>query len=246
MKKAACIGRNGGNCFAFILMLFSVLPLSGQVSTQPQFAELSRSARNGNAKDIQRVNELANSGDTRAQMLLGVMYLIGEGVTKDSSVAIQWLQLCDFGAAPDSGAAFLLGDIYQEGNGVPKDMKTAIFWYRRAAELGDIHSLSWLGQIYMFGDGVPKDAGAGLIYLQRGAIQGDRDSMSLLGLLYESGDGTPKDLVTAYMWFNLGAARGSESAKQSRDSVEKRMTLDQVAEAQKLSREWKPKTVAKP
>jgi uncharacterized protein len=39
------------------------------------------------------------------------------------------------------------------------------------------------------------------------------------------------------MWFNLAAAGGYLSAQENRDLVAKRMTQQQVAEAQKLARE---------
>jgi hypothetical protein len=40
------------------------------------------------------------------------------------------------------------------------------------------------------------------------------------------------------MWFNLAAANGDEQAKGNRDIIVDRMTGEQVAEAQKLAREW--------
>jgi hypothetical protein len=43
------------------------------------------------------------------------------------------------------------------------------------------------------------------------------------------------------MWFNLASASGDEDAKILRETVSKIMTPEQIAEAQKLSREWKPK-----
>ena len=51
----------------------------------------------------------------------------------------------------------------------------------------------------------------------------------------------PKDLVISYMWRNLAAAQGDDKSKAARDALEKDMTPAQIAEAQKLSREWKPK-----
>ncbi|MDA8634150.1 hypothetical protein N9L71_10395 [Verrucomicrobiales bacterium] len=47
--------------------------------------------------------------------------------------------------------------------------------------------------------------------------------------------------MLAYMWLNLAAASGDEDAKTFRKTVSKKMTSEQIAEAQKLSREWKPK-----
>lgn len=55
------------------------------------------------------------------------------------------------------------------------------------------------------------------------------------------GEGVPKDLVLAYMWNNLAAARGVELALEARDALEADLTSAQIAEAQPVSREWKPK-----
>jgi transposase len=47
--------------------------------------------------------------------------------------------------------------------------------------------------------------------------------------------------VTAHMWFNLAAASGFSEAARNRDTLARQMTPAQIAEAQKLAREWKPK-----
>ena len=51
----------------------------------------------------------------------------------------------------------------------------------------------------------------------------------------------PQDYVRAHMWFNLSAAQGNQDAAKNRDNIAKRMTPAQIAEAQKLAREWQPK-----
>jgi hypothetical protein len=48
------------------------------------------------------------------------------------------------------------------------------------------------------------------------------------------------DYALAHMWFNLAAAQGLEPAAKARDDVAKLMTPAQLAEAQKLAREWRP------
>jgi hypothetical protein len=42
------------------------------------------------------------------------------------------------------------------------------------------------------------------------------------------------------MWFNLAAMTGDQGAAKNRDIVAALMTSTQIAEAQKLAREWKP------
>jgi TPR repeat protein len=66
--------------------------------------------------------------------------------------------------------------------------------------------------------------------------------------MYGNGKGVPQNYVQAHMWFNLAAARFPASdaesmnqAVQDRDLAASRMTPEQIGEAQKLAREWKPK-----
>ena len=41
------------------------------------------------------------------------------------------------------------------------------------------------------------------------------------------------------MWFNLAAAQGNTVARRNRDTVEKQLTREQIADAQRLSIDWK-------
>jgi uncharacterized protein len=95
--------------------------------------------------------------------------------------------------------------------------------------------------MYGSGEGVTKDAVQAAVLYRKAAEQGLADGQMGLGLAYATGDGVPKDLVMAYMWTNLAAAQGYEMGKEARDTWEKQMTPGQIAEAQKLSRAWKPK-----
>jgi hypothetical protein len=56
--------------------------------------------------------------------------------------------------------------------------------------------------------------------------------------MYHYGEGVPEDHVLAYMWYNLAAAQGNEIAQENKDIIEEEMTRAEIAEAQRLSREW--------
>ena len=71
------------------------------------------------------------------------------------------------------------------------------------------------------------------------AEQGNANAQYNLGTFYDNGLGVPQDKVRAYMWFSLSAAHGREGAAALRDLIARRMTPAQIAEAQKLAREWK-------
>ena len=73
------------------------------------------------------------------------------------------------------------------------------------------------------------------------AEQGDPLAQSYLGGMYAEGEGLPKDYVLAHMWMNLAAAKGVQEAVKGRDLLEILMTPAQLAEAQRLAREWKAK-----
>ena len=61
-----------------------------------------------------------------------------------------------------------------------------------------------------------------------------------MGRMYSHAHGVERDEVTAYMWFNLAAASGNVYAQRSREDAARRLSPEQVSEAQKRSREWKP------
>jgi TPR repeat protein len=60
-------------------------------------------------------------------------------------------------------------------------------------------------------------------------------------LFYSSGHGVSKDSVQAHKWLNLAAAGGVAAAANMRDENARFMSPAQIAEAQKLAREWRKK-----
>ena len=92
--------------------------------------------------------------------------------------------------------------------------------------------------MYSRGEGLPEDDAEAVRWYRLAAEQGDALAQSNLGFMYGNGDGVPKDLVFAYMWFNFSAAQGNETAQSNEERIEQYMTRDQIAEAQRLSREW--------
>ncbi len=125
------------------------------------------------------------------------------------------------------------------------DYATALRLMRPLAEQGDAAAQSNLGVMYDTGQGVPQDDAEAVKWFRLAAEQGDATAQYNLGVMYGKGQGVPQDYVQAYMWFDLAAARFSaseaEGAVKGRDFVASKMTPAQIAEAQRLAREWKPK-----
>ena len=91
--------------------------------------------------------------------------------------------------------------------------------------------------MYYEGDGVPKDDKTAVKWWTLSAEQGHAPAQVNLAVKHAFGAGVPKDIVYAYMWANLAASNGKENGGGLRDDLAKKMTPQQIAEAQKLSRE---------
>jgi hypothetical protein len=128
------------------------------------------------------------------------------------------------------------------------DYKTAYRLIMPLAEQGLPLAQYNLGVMYYNGQGVPKDYAEAAKWYRKAAEQGFAEAQTNLGIMYFTGLGVPKGYVLAHMWFTLAASRFSaseqgrrEMAGSQRDFAASKMTPAQIAEAQKLAREWKPK-----
>lgn len=84
---------------------------------------------------------------------------------------------------------------------------------------------------------MPRDYAEAVNWFRKAADQGNAEAQHNLAWMYAKGTVVPRDYATAYMWMNLAAAQNDE-AKKGLDVFERSVTLDQVAEGQKMTREW--------
>ena len=64
------------------------------------------------------------------------------------------------------------------------------------------------------------------------------EEMYRLGLEASVGGESDLDLINAHKWFNLAAMMGNIEARTYRAELAQEMTTDEVAEAQRLAREY--------
>ena len=126
------------------------------------------------------------------------------------------------------------------------DYVAALREWRPLAEQGHAKAQLKLGVMYSNGEGVTQDYIEAVKWYRLAAEQGEGGAQNNLGLMYRQGWGVTQDYVQAHLWFNLAAAGLSpgedrNKAASNRDQIETLMTPTQVAEAQRLAREWKPK-----
>ena len=118
------------------------------------------------------------------------------------------------------------------------------------AEAGDAEAQAWVGSLYANGDGVDINDGTAFGWYLKSAEGGNVQAQSNIGAMYAMGQGVPGNDALAYMWWSLAAAQGdssertrdsrvvAEDAQSNKDILEERMTREQIAEGQRLSREW--------
>ena len=113
---------------------------------------------------------------------------------------------------------------------------------RQLAQQGDAGAQYNLGFVYERGLGVPQDDVEAARWTRLAADQGHALAQLSLGDMYAYGRGVPQDYVEAHKWVNLAASRATGAAQkrysERRDTLAKQMTPAQIAEAQKLAREW--------
>ena len=95
--------------------------------------------------------------------------------------------------------------------------------------------------MYYVGDGVPQIFEEAAKWYEKAAKQGEPNAQLSLGAMYYEGRGVPQNYIKAHMWLNLATAGGAKNARRDRDKLAARMTPAQIAEAQRLASEWKPK-----
>jgi uncharacterized protein len=192
----------------------------------------------------EHLHQCLEAGDAEAEFVMGFRYQFGEdGDEQNYETAMKWYRLSAEHGYPD--AQLSIGFLYHEAKGVPQDYAEALRWYRLAA----IHlpaAQTRVGLALYLGEGVAKNLTEAAAWFGKAAEHGDSQAQLVLGGLYEIGYGVPQDYVLAHMWYDLASAQGDAQAGKWLDELAAKMTAAQIAEAQRLAREFKPKAPVDP
>lgn len=193
------------------------------------------------AEAVKWFRKAAEQNYAPAQHNLGVCYANGEGVAKDYVEAVKWYRKA--AEQNDASAQINLGACYCKGKGVAKDGAEAVKWYRKAADQNLADAQYNLGVCYYSGESVAKDYVEAVKWFRKAAEQSCAQAQYNLGRCYYKGEGVAKDYVEAYKWNLLASAQGDRGAKEVTTPLEDVMTREQIAEGQKLARNFKPREV---
>lgn len=136
--------------------------LLAALAANPNLGAAATSLDGRRAYDADRFEEarriwmpLAEANDGEAQLGLGLLYDLGQGVPKDPAAAYGWYRRAA-GAGLAQGQ-FNVAVMRDSGVGVARDTAEAATWYAKAAARGHARARYNLAQLYAAGDGVPRN-----------------------------------------------------------------------------------------
>ena len=187
---------------------------------------------------LDRLTQAANAGNARAQLIVGLKYLDGDGVPANETEAAKWLT-----KAADAGepvAQYRAGTLFERGRGVAADPVKAVRWYLAAANQGNRKAMHNLAVAYAEGTGVKKDYAEASRWFLRAANLGLSDSQFNLAVLYERGLGVPQNLVDAYKWYAIAAVQGDVESKARITAIISQLDPEARAAAQHAADTFRP------
>lgn len=156
-----------------------------------------------NKKGLEKVREIANSGNADAQLLVGIMYQMGVGGEEHQSDAAYYFRM-----AAEQGLASAqtnLGKCYLAGEGVHEDDKKAFEWFEKAAKQDDAEGQYQLGRCLEEGWGCEKVENLAFQYYLKSANQGYALAQIQVGFCYLDGIGVNTNEQGTFEWFKKAA-----------------------------------------
>ncbi len=134
--------------------------------------------------------------------------------------------------AGEANAQFHMGVLYAKGHGVKQNYAEAVGWFRQAALQGHAEGQNSLGVRYEKGQGIGQDHKVAVAWYRKSALQRFALAQANLSDMYAKGLGLERDDTEAWVWATLAVANGESTAAAKRAMVEKRMSAEQLADAQ--------------
>ena len=167
------------------------------------------------------------------------MNIVRIGFALGALLGFLWLFAAPAHAQTDPMAAFACERAYDEAR-----HDDAAELCLPLAEAGSADAQAIMGALHQSGRGVARDYGEAARWFEKAARQGNSEAQFNLGALYNYGAGVARDLGQAYVWYELAANAGNSDAVAGRALVEKRLSPDQITQAQSSAAEIEQAIVA--
>jgi TPR repeat protein len=175
-----------------------------------------------------------------AQALIEKMYKNGQGLTKaNEKEYLCFIKMKHPSSCFESPNSYLYEDEAYNARSVG-DYAKAFKIVKPYADQGDYSAQSSVAESYYNGEGVTQDFAEALKWYKLAAH--NKSGYHQMGYIYAYGDaGVKKNLILGYMWYKLAEDNGDITAKRDLKDIANDMTHEQIATAQKLTRECKAK-----
>ena len=154
-----------------------------------------------------------------------------------------------FAIAADKGhadAQYQLGVAYRNGIATRENHEKSAEYFQQAAEQGHPLAKTSFAYFLLRGIGVPKDIEKASKLFHETAAYGDPGAHEELGRMYFEGEGVEKDIVEAYKWTFMATRSMTQfEAPALLRKLKEQITPEQLTEAEKSIKEWKPKPIEK-
>ena len=197
--------------------------------------------------------KLAKCGDPFWQGFVGQILIV-----RDSPDPVSGIDLLEAGVKNgDPAANAEMGRLYGLGLHVRRDIAKAIEFSRFALDHGVPEAGFYLWTFSLNKRTAPESPSGpqstdDIAACYKAAEMGDPLCQHVVAIAQGLGVGLPEDDVAAYMWINLAAANSSadaetrKKASKARDGMRTFLSPAQISEAQRMTREWKPKKFKEP
>ena len=160
---------------------------------------------------VERLEQMAEQGDTHAQFAMGQFCRNGSLLIPDSQKAKRWFTLAAERGMPE--AQYALGKLLLSGDLEVNNTDEGLRWLRQAAQRGNTYAAYRLGKEYLTGKHAPKSGKNAVHWFRLSAKRGNPFAQYMLGKLYLEGKCVPRDQEQAVQWFWRSAAQGNRYAQ---------------------------------
>lgn len=200
-----------------------------------------RASQGGPEQDHERGIELweqvAQSGDARAQWRMGRAYQTGSGVDRDRDLAYSWMR-----ASADQGNAHAmepLGSMYLRGHGTSVDEDEAYRLFSIGAQEGRSLAMVRLGRMYRDeGVGPTDDLQQALHWFERAAELNDPNGVRDLSNAYLKGTGVEASKIDALRVYVEYEGRTGRELPRTMLRILAEMTEEEIALVDTLYEDW--------
>lgn len=202
----------------------------------------------------------SEQGHFMSSCKLGEIYEEGKAVPQDYQQAVKWfLKSIEQGHYNVSD----IRSMYDKGKCELQEYEKAVKMIQKAAEEGKEFAQFELAGMYLHGDILyrvdihgqlskfllfPQDYQQAINWYLKLAERGGsfaHSAQSQLGWIYSEGKGVPQNYVEAYKWLIIASLEPDEILGkhyvEARDELRLKMSPQQIAEAQRLAKEFRPK-----